>query len=296
MGKSIELDSLKALSLNEMKAKDMKKELTLRGVSTDGLFEKNDLKAKLEEAREQNVERVDQFSQAASPDVEPSPPPSSPTPTPKQVDELSKMKVGELKAELDSYGVAYSDLFEKSEFVDRVRECRSNGAEKVGRGTSVANGDVGEWKDVETVKMNSGGGGGQGQGQGQPQEGGGPFGGGMGGMGGMGGGMNMADLASMFGGGSGGGGGGMGGMNMQDIMGMMGNMGGGSPGGGMGGMQEMASKIMQNPKAQGIIAKAQKNPKIMSAVTECMGNPAAFAKYQNDPEIKEILDELRQIM
>lgn len=64
----------------------------------------------------------------------------------------------------------------------------------------------------------------------------------------------------------------------------------------MGGMQEMASKIMQNPKAQGIIAKAQKNPKIMSAVTECMGNPAAFAKYQNDPEIKEILDELRQIM
>jgi len=54
--------------------------------------------------------------------------------------------------------------------------------------------------------------------------------------------------------------------------------------------------LMQNPKAQSIIQKAQSNPKVMAAVTECMGNPAAFAKYQSDPEIKAILDELRGIM
>jgi len=58
----------------------------------------------------------------------------------------------------------------------------------------------------------------------------------------------------------------------------------------------MAAKLMQNPKAQSIIQKAQSNPKVMAAVTECMGNPAAFAKYQSDPEIKAILDELRGIM
>ena len=58
----------------------------------------------------------------------------------------------------------------------------------------------------------------------------------------------------------------------------------------------MIAKLMQNPGAQSIIQKAQTNPKVMAAVTECMGNPAAFAKYQNDPEIKAILDELRTII
>ncbi|GMH59126.1 hypothetical protein TrRE_jg3900 [Triparma retinervis] len=200
------------MTLDDMKAKDMKKELTLRGVSTDGLFEKSDLKEALKSARSQNVERVDQFTQPADSPAAAEPSPQSPPSS--TSDDLGNMKVGELKSELDSYCVSYADLFEKSEFVDRVRQCRSEGREKV-----------------------------------------------------------------------------------RDIMGMMGNMGNmGNMGGGGGGMQEMAQKIMQNPKAQGIIAKAQKNPKIMSAVTECMGNPAAFAKYQNDPEIKEILDELRSIM
>ena len=44
------------------------------------------------------------------------------------------------------------------------------------------------------------------------------------------------------------------------------------------------------------MAKAQSNPKIMAAMTECMSNPAAFAKYQNDPEIGSLMRELQELM
>ena len=40
----------------------------------------------------------------------------------------------------------------------------------------------------------------------------------------------------------------------------------------------------------------QSNPKIMKAMQECMGNPAAFAKYQNDPEVGELMNELKKYM
>jgi len=77
--------------------------------------------------------------------------------------------------------------------------------------------------------------------------------------------------------------------NMVDMMSKLGNLGGPE-------MQAAAAKVMANPAAQQLIAKAQKNPRVLAAVTECMGNPAAFIKYKDDPEIKEILDELRTMM
>ena len=40
----------------------------------------------------------------------------------------------------------------------------------------------------------------------------------------------------------------------------------------------------------------KKNPKIMKAVQECMGNPMAFSKYQNDPEVGELIRELQKYM
>jgi suppressor of tumorigenicity protein 13 len=42
--------------------------------------------------------------------------------------------------------------------------------------------------------------------------------------------------------------------------------------------------------------KAQGNPKIMAAMQECMSNPAAFAKYQNDPEVSQLVNELKKYM
>jgi len=57
-----------------------------------------------------------------------------------------------------------------------------------------------------------------------------------------------------------------------------------------------AQELMSNPKVREIMMKAQSNPKIMRAVQECMGNPAAFMKYQNDPEVGEVLRELQKYM
>eukprot|EP00747_Dinoflagellata_sp_TGD_P219130 gnl/TRDRNA2_/TRDRNA2_91296_c0_seq1.p1 gnl/TRDRNA2_/TRDRNA2_91296_c0~~gnl/TRDRNA2_/TRDRNA2_91296_c0_seq1.p1 ORF type:complete len:451 (+),score=62.92 gnl/TRDRNA2_/TRDRNA2_91296_c0_seq1:118-1470(+) len=53
-----------------------------------------------------------------------------------------------------------------------------------------------------------------------------------------------------------------------------------------------AQEMMQNPKVRELMMKAQSNPK----VAECMRSPAAFAKYQNDPEVGELLRELRKYM
>lgn len=44
------------------------------------------------------------------------------------------------------------------------------------------------------------------------------------------------------------------------------------------------------------MAKAQSNPKMMKAMQECMANPAAFAKYKDDPEVGELMNELKKIM
>jgi len=37
---------------------------------------------------------------------------------------------------------------------------------------------------------------------------------------------------------------------------------------------------------------AMSNPKVMQAMTELMSNPAAFAKYQNDPEVMGVMQKL----
>ena len=96
--------------------------------------------------------------------------------------------------------------------------------------------------------------------------------------------------------------------NEQNMgMGGMGGMGGGgggggNPFGGMGGMGGMgdamgkAQEMMKNPKVMQLMAKAQSNPRLAAAMQECMTNPAAMAKYQNDPEVKELLDELKELM
>ncbi|GMH55269.1 hypothetical protein TrLO_g5111 [Triparma laevis f. longispina] len=271
MNNAVEFDSLKSLSLDDMKAGQMKKELTYRGLSAEGLFEKADLRVALEEARVNNVEK---FNDASEPPSAPAPSPSAPAPSPSpsssSSSDVSSMKIKDIKLELESYSVAYNDLFEKSEFIERLSKCRDEGMKPVAKEEEEEEGD---YKDVSVSKMGGGGG--------------------MGGMGGMGG---LGDIASMFGGigGGGGGGGGMGGMNMADLASMMGGMGGGG-GGGMGGpgMQSKIQELMKNPKAMAIIQKAQSNPKVMAAVTDCMSNPGNIAKYSNDPDIKPLLDELK---
>ena len=45
-----------------------------------------------------------------------------------------------------------------------------------------------------------------------------------------------------------------------------------------------------------ILQKVIKMNKSMKKVMEIVNSPASFAKYQNDPEMKEIIDELKKYM
>ena len=55
---------------------------------------------------------------------------------------------------------------------------------------------------------------------------------------------------------------------------------------------ELLSKLMSDPE----LMAAMQNPRVMAALQECMGNPAAFAKYQSDPEIQNLITKLSGLM
>merc|ERR1712194_286137 len=175
-----------------------------------------------------------------------------------------------MKKELQSLGISTASFFEKNEFAKALAEARVDGI----------NVDVSEQEEekaveVEVLPKGDSGPKKRSSDQSQPQQqpsNSSPFGGGAG-MGGM------ADMLKNIGGAGAGAGAGA---------------GGSSPFGG-GGMPDMAKvqEMMQNPKIREIMAKAQGNPKIMSAITECMSNPLAFAKYQNDPEIRDLINEIK---
>ena len=55
---------------------------------------------------------------------------------------------------------------------------------------------------------------------------------------------------------------------------------------------ELLSKLMSDPE----LMAAMQNPRVMAALQECMGNPAAFAKYQSDPEIQSLVAKLSGLM
>jgi hypothetical protein len=300
-----------------MRVGELKKELESYGMSTKSFLEKSELVDAVDTARAEGKTPIKKeeastsssssnSNTASSAPTESASSPSASSSESRQekvVQEMEKcksMKAGELKKELESYGVSTASFFEKSEFVKACAEARVDGVSKSKQSSGAGGGGsneegYAEYADVEVLTDDKSGprkkSSEQSKGQGQGQEGGMP-----GGMGGM------ADMMKNMGMGGGGGGGGMpGGMGgMADMMKNMG-MGGGSGGGGMpGGMDgnamKKAQQMMSNPKVMEIISKAQTNPKIMKAVTECMGNPAAFAKYQNDPEVGEMIRELQKYM
>ena len=226
-----------------------------------------------------------------------------------EMEKCKSMKVGELKSELESYGISTKSFFEKSEFVKAVSEARVDGvtkkSKKKKRRSSDAVDDDDDDDEVEEVKAKvevitsdnvgpktkknrdtgSSGGGGNPFGGGA---GGSPF-GGAGGPGGMGG-MDMGGIADM-----------LKGMGVGGAAGNpFGGAGGSSPfgagGAGMAEAMKAAQAAMSNPKVQAVVQKAQKNPKVMQAVQECMGNPMAMSKYMSDPEVGPILKELQEAM
>ena len=291
--------------VSSMRVSELKKELESYGVSTKSFFEKSELVDAVLKARAEGKTPISSSSPSSST--------SSPSSTSskesnnnsssrnnnesreekltKEMENCNAMKASELKIELEAYGISTKSFFEKSEFVKACAEARVDGftKKKESSGENYA-----EYADVEVLTDDSSGPRKRSTEQNESQQGSNPF-GGMGGMpGGMGG---MADMLKNMGGMGGnpfaGGGGGGGGNPFA------GGGGGGNPfGGGMPGGDTMkkAQEMMSNPKVKEIIMKAQSNPKVMKAVQECMSNPMAFAKYQNDPEVGELIRELQKYM
>ena len=277
-----------------MRIKDLKEELESYGISTKSFLEKSELLAAVEKARSEgrrpesrrsSAERDDPISSAASMKEQ----------LQKEIEKCQLLKVSELRNELAQLGISTKTFVEKSEFVRALAEARVGGVKSKESSQEeetvlvAENVEVLGANDIGPQKRSTQ------SAAGQQQQSSSPFGGSMGGFsdmfqkmaGGGGpsnkmadmfsgmGGTNMADMFS-----------GMGGTNMADMFGNMGK------GGGMPNMSRI-QELMKNPKVMQILSKAQSNPKLMSAVQECMSNPMAMAKYQNDPEIRALLNELR---
>jgi hypothetical protein len=238
---------------------------------------------------------------------------------------IEEMRAGAIKQELESYGISTVSFLEKKELVEALTKARADGLQPKKQQTkktttttttTATNSDsdeegYAEYSNVEVLTDDSAGPRPKGSGQQKQEQASNPFGGGAAGanpfgaggnpMGGMGG---IADMLKNMGMGGAAAGGGAGAAN--PFGGAGGNpFGGASPFGGagaspFGGMDPnamaKAQQMMSNPKVQAIMAKAQSNPSIMKKVNECMSNPAAIAKYQNDPDVADLIKELQQYM
>jgi hypothetical protein len=281
---------------SSMRVGELKKELESYGMSTKSYFEKSELVTAVEKARSEGKNptsrdvTTDTSSSSTSQSSSSTSSKSRDERLAEEIEKCKDMKASELKAELKSYGISTATFFEKSEFVQAVAEARVDGAAKKKQSSE----DYAEYTEVEVITDESMGPRKRSD-QGTPSQGRGgqnsnPF-GGVGGNPFGSGGAGANPFAGM--------GGNPFGAGANPFAGMGGNPFGGAGAGGMGGMGDQMKKAQEmtsNPNIQKIMAKAQRNPKIMKAVSECMQNPMAFAKYQNDPEVGELIRELQKYM
>jgi hypothetical protein len=129
-----------------MKAGELRKELESYGMSTKTYFEKSELVDAVKTARAEGKKpNAKAESSSASGSSSKSSSSSSSGTSSSSSDTLSKeerlkkemencqaMKAGELRKELQSYGISTKSFFEKSEFVKACAEARVNGAKKSG--------------------------------------------------------------------------------------------------------------------------------------------------------------------
>lgn len=167
--------------ISSMRAKEIRLELESYGIPTKSFFEKSELvdacvKARLEEMVPIDASAVN--GDAASTGNSDASGSSSTSTTgstsstststannrkeriQEEMDKCKKVKVGELKKELESYGISTKSFFEKSEFVRAVAEVRVDGPKKSANGAT-SGGRVEEeprdpsYRDVIVTKFNA---------------------------------------------------------------------------------------------------------------------------------------------
>ena len=274
--------------IETMRAGDIKRELESYGLDTKKYLEKSELVQALTQARADGLRANDDDSTTTTTTAKESEEESSESRQERLQQEIANcqgLKAAELKQELQERGVSTAALFEKSELVQALAEARVNGVikkqkdedevvQKYDNVEVLTDQDAGPRTSKTTTQ--------QPKQQQQPGFGGpNPFPGGIPGMGGFG---------NMFG-----------------------NMGGSRPGGGAGGpnavgpnpfaggfpggeqAQQKAAEMAKNPKVMQIMMKAQSNPKVRAMLQDCMRNPQeGLNKYKDDPDMQELLGEMKQ--
>ena len=134
--------------VSAMKAKEMRSELESYGISTKSFFEKSELVDALVKARKEGKKPIENNRDKDAPTAATSDTNTKSTTTKKdtanrdkrikeEMEKCQKLKVGELKKELESAGISTKSYFEKSEFVRAVAELRVDGPpEKKSGGSS----------------------------------------------------------------------------------------------------------------------------------------------------------------
>lgn len=145
--------------IEKMKASELRKELQSYGISTKSFFEKSELvdavsKARAEGKKPIRDKSLDEEGTSAS---GPSSSKSREERIAEEIEKCKGMSVGDLKKELQIYGVNVKSFFEKSEFVGAVAEARVDGKKKSasGSGSRVEEYDP-SYRDVVMQKMNVG--------------------------------------------------------------------------------------------------------------------------------------------
>ncbi len=131
----------------DMKASELRKELQSYGISTKSFFEKSELVDAVEKARSEGktpIETGDSGSDSDSGSEASSQSSSSSSSSAsgssrseklaQEMEKCNKMKVLELRKELESYGISTKSFFEKSEFVRAAAEARVDGVKAAGAG------------------------------------------------------------------------------------------------------------------------------------------------------------------
>lgn len=150
--------------VGSMKAGDLRTELQSYGISTKSFFEKSELidavnKARAEgkspkaNGKEAPSESTSKSTESKSTESKSTDSSSSKPRSERLAEEMEKcksMKVGELKKELQSYGISTKSFFEKSEFVKALAEARVDGVKKAGGEEEVYDAS---YRDVVMQKM-----------------------------------------------------------------------------------------------------------------------------------------------
>ena len=131
--------------ISSMRVGELKRELESYGISTASFLEKSELAKGVEEARvdrkapaysESNV-TTNSYSSTSSKD----PSNSRGDRLKEEIEKGQRMKAGELRKELESYGISTSSFVEKSEFIYACAEARVDGKKKLSGSSNIGGGN-----------------------------------------------------------------------------------------------------------------------------------------------------------